>query len=133
MLEVRREVVLDSPPEEVWEALTDAEQLGEWFANEVELDPRPGGRGVFRWGDGSVRRAAVDVVEHGRRFGFRWHEEDADGAATRVEITLEETAAGTRLTVVESAAAPATALAGEWSWGLALLASLPRLQPLARA
>ena len=132
-MEVRREIVLPAPREEVWSALTEAERLGEWFANEVELDPRPGGEGVFRWGDGTVRRARVEAVEHGRRFAFRWHDEADDGAATRVEITLAETAAGTRLTVVESAPPGVTALAGEWSWSLELLASLPRLRPLARA
>ena len=33
------------------------QQLEEWFANEVELDPRPGGRGVFRWDNGEDARA----------------------------------------------------------------------------
>jgi uncharacterized protein YndB with AHSA1/START domain len=38
-MDVTREIELDAPPEEVWEALTDADQLAEWFANDVELDP----------------------------------------------------------------------------------------------
>ena len=46
-------------PAEVWEALTDPEQLEDWFATEVELEPRPGGRGVFRWGNGEERSASV--------------------------------------------------------------------------
>ena len=39
-MEVTREVVLEAPVEEVWDALTDPEQLEEWFANDVELDAR---------------------------------------------------------------------------------------------
>ena len=40
---VRREIVLPNPREEVWEALTDPERLEDWFANDVDLDLRPGG------------------------------------------------------------------------------------------
>src|SRR2546423_15414138 len=58
-VEVTREVVFPAPPEEVWEALTEPERLEEWFANEGELDARPGGAGVFRWGDGDERHATV--------------------------------------------------------------------------
>ena len=46
-MEIVREIELDASPEDVWEALTDETQLEEWFANDVELDPTPGGRGVF--------------------------------------------------------------------------------------
>ena len=62
-MEVTREIVFPDSPDEVWKALTEAEQLEEWFANDVELDPREGGDGVFRWDDGEERRAKVLVVE----------------------------------------------------------------------
>jgi hypothetical protein len=52
-----------------------------------------------------------------------------------VELALEDAPDGTRLTVVESVASGsgprASALAGEWSWGVAWLAALPRLRRLA--
>ena len=54
---IRREIVLPAPREEVWEALTDPERLEDWFANEVELDLRPGGGATFRWGNGEERHA----------------------------------------------------------------------------
>ncbi len=131
--EVRREVVLEERVDEVWRALTDPARLAEWFANDVELVAEPGGRGVFRWDDGTVRIAEVEDVEPGRRFSFRWHEQGSDDA-TRVELTLEEADDGTRLSVVETPlAAEASALAGEWSWGVSLLAALPRLRRLAVA
>ena len=136
MTAVRREVILDAPREEVWRALTRPERLREWFANEVELDARPGGEGTFRWGDGSLRRASVDAVESERRLAFTWRDEsDGAGAETHVELALEDAPEGTRLTVVEtptSGSGPrASALAGEWSWGVAWLAALPRLRRLA--
>ena len=61
----------------MWEALTERAQLEEWFANEVELDARPGGRGVFRWGNGETREAIVESVEEGAGSSLRF---DDDGA-----------------------------------------------------
>jgi uncharacterized protein YndB with AHSA1/START domain len=94
-MEVKREIVLPSEPEEVWSALTEAERLEEWFATDVELDPVPGGEGVFRWGDGEERHALVKEVEPERRFAFTWEE-------SRVVIELEPVKEGTRLVVTET-------------------------------
>ena len=62
-MEVTRSIVLPVTRDEAWEALTEPERLREWFANDVELDVRPGGEGVFRWENGESRRAVVDEVE----------------------------------------------------------------------
>jgi uncharacterized protein YndB with AHSA1/START domain len=105
-VEVTREIIFPVAPEEVWEALTDPDQLEEWFANDVELDPREGGEGVFRWDDGEERRATVVVAEPGERLVLDWDEEDEG----RVELTLEEVEEGTRLTVRESSPEFSTAL-----------------------
>jgi uncharacterized protein YndB with AHSA1/START domain len=103
-MEVTREIVFPDSPDEVWEALTDPEQLEEWFANDVELDVREGGDGVFRWDDGEERRAKVLVVEPGERLVFDWADEG------EVEFTLEEVEEGTRLLVRESTPEFSTAL-----------------------
>jgi uncharacterized protein YndB with AHSA1/START domain len=66
-LRVAREIVVPESTDDVWEALTDAERLEEWFATEVELDPRPGGEGIFRWGDGDERRATVREIAPAER------------------------------------------------------------------
>ena len=112
-MEVRREIVLPADREEVWAALTDPDRLEEWFANHVELDPRPGGAGVFRWSNGEERHAVVEAVEPEERLELAL---DDDG---NVAFTLEDDAQGTRLTVVESAPGP-RACAAEWSWGVEL-------------
>ncbi len=117
---VRREIVFPEPREDVWRALTEADRLEEWFANEVELDLRPGGEGVFRWDDGTERRATVEEVDEERRFAFTWEEEGED--ATRVEITLDDADGGTEVTVVESPAPEALQASADWSWGLTMLA-----------
>ena len=103
-MEVTREIVFPASPDEVWEALTEPEQLEEWFASDVELDPREGGQGIFRWGDGEERRATVLVAEPNERLVLDWEEEG------EVEFTLEEVEAGTRLLVRESTPEFTTAL-----------------------
>ncbi|MFN2629511.1 MAG: SRPBCC domain-containing protein [Gaiellaceae bacterium] len=103
-MEVSREIVFPVEPDEVWNALTDPDRLEEWFANDVELDPRPGGAGVFRWDNGEERRATVRVAEPGARLVLDWDDEGA------VEFTLEQVADGTRLVVVETPPAFTTAL-----------------------
>jgi uncharacterized protein YndB with AHSA1/START domain len=107
-MDITREIELEAPPEEVWEALTDEDKLAEWFANDVELDAEPGGEGIFRWDDGEERHAIVEEVDPERRFVFTWDE-------SRVGIELEEIPVGTRVTVVESPVA-------EWSTALELRA-----------
>ena len=103
-MEVTREIVFPASPDEVWEALTDPERLEEWFANDVEVDVREGGDGVFRWDDGEERRAKVLVVEPGERLVLDWADEG------EVEFTLEEVDDGTRLLVRESTTEFSTAL-----------------------
>ena len=72
--EVERETVLDAPAEEVWEALTDERLLGEWLADEAELDPEPGGRASFRFADGTEKVGTVLRVEEERELAFTWSE-----------------------------------------------------------
>ena len=85
-MEVVREIELDADPEDVWSALTDETQLEEWFANEVELDPTPGGRGVFRWDNGETREAVVESVEEGSRIVLRF---DDDGVVDLRVVPVE--------------------------------------------
>ena len=103
-MEVTREIVLPAPREEVWAALTEAEQLEEWFANDVELDLREGGEGVFRWGDGDERRAVVEEIDEARRLALRFED---DGL---VELVLDDSVGGTLLVVTETTPAFGPAL-----------------------
>lgn len=112
---VHRAVVLPVDRDRAWAAITDADQLACWLADEVELDPRAGGAAVFRWEDGETRVGVVDELEERRRLVFRWRdggEEAGDrvaagddgwlgGDESLVELTLDEVEGGTRVSVVE--------------------------------
>ena len=101
---VRKEIVLPAPREDVWEALTEPERLEDWFANDVDLDLRPGGVATFRWSNGEERHATVTEVEPERRLAFDWEDEGT------VAFELSDDADGTRLVVVESSPTWSTAL-----------------------
>jgi uncharacterized protein YndB with AHSA1/START domain len=103
-MEIVREIEVDAEPDDVWAALTEAAQLEEWFANEVELDPRPGGRGVFRWDNGETREAEVESVEEGSRIVLRF---DDDGI---VDLRVLPAEGGSVVQVRETAPSWSTAL-----------------------
>jgi uncharacterized protein YndB with AHSA1/START domain len=104
-MDVERERYLESSTEEVWTALTDPDELEQWFANEVDLDPTPGGHASFRWDNGEAREAVIEEVEAERRLVLRWL--DDDGV---VELELEPTGTGTTLRVIETSPEFAAAL-----------------------
>ncbi len=103
MPSVRREITLPVGPERAWELITDPRELEGWLADEVELEPEPGGEVRVRWEDGQQREGVVEAVEPERRLSFRWSGEDGDSI---VEWTLTPASAGTRLVVVERSLAP---------------------------
>jgi Activator of Hsp90 ATPase homolog 1-like protein len=74
---IERTLELAHPPAAVWAALTTAEGLNAWFGHQATIDLRPGGSAHMTWPGG-------------------------DTAEMRIERVEEPTAAGTRLTVVET-------------------------------
>jgi uncharacterized protein YndB with AHSA1/START domain len=102
---IEREIVIDAPVEVVWRAITEPDQISQWFADKVELEIEPGAHGYMGFGDqgGPV---VVEVVDQPTRFSFRWNhpaeEEPAAGNSLLVEFTLAGVGEQTRLRVVES-------------------------------
>lgn len=118
---VERTVTLPTDLEDAWALITRPEDLASWLGDEVQLDPTPGAAGRVVERDGTDRALVVERVEEGRRLSWRWWPEAGpEGAASRVEITLTPTEAGTVVRVVEAPAGPtapvASAATGEaWS------------------
>jgi len=129
--QVRRSVELDATPAEVWDALTERALMGEWLADEVELEAEPGGEIVCRYADGEERRGEVELVEEAERLAWSWRREG--GAPSRVELVLDAVADRTRLTVIETAPLradgplPLAAAGGNWGPPLARLQVAVRL------
>jgi uncharacterized protein YndB with AHSA1/START domain len=99
---VERELLLPASVEDVWEAVTGHG----WLAEEVKLDLVPGGEAEFRMADGIktgwVEEAVVPckAAPARARLAFWWA---SDGEpASRVELTIDEHHAVTRLRIVET-------------------------------
>jgi len=123
---VQLEAVYPHPPERVWEALTDAEQLGSWLMP-TDFKPLIGFRFRLDQPSGSPIEGKVIEVEEGKRLAYTWKEE---GEESIVVWNLEATSEGTRLTLehvpVEEPAVTCLALNMYFNWRYALRRSLPR-------
>lgn len=104
---VALELDLQHPPQKVWRALTEPALLSEWLLPIVELKLQPGAEFTFKappqphW-DGIVNARMIEVEPH-KRLSYRWVVGDID---TVVTFTLTPTAAGTRLSLVQSGFKP---------------------------
>jgi uncharacterized protein YndB with AHSA1/START domain len=90
--------LLRAPRERVYDAYTQAEHLDAWFTTGAEVDARPGGEMVWRWGDWgpdpvtAEDRGPVLEARRRERYVFAW-EEKLGG--TTVEVDFEEHEEGT--------------------------------------
>lgn len=118
--ELRAETVVDAPPTEVWDALTDLRRMPEWSPELVRMVPlRPGGLRLGQQYVGLNRRKAVvwptrsvvSVLQPGRALawdtrssGARWvYELAPEGSGTRV---VHRRPVPGRLTLLSKAFAP---------------------------
>jgi uncharacterized protein YndB with AHSA1/START domain len=114
--QLKREIVIEAPPEIVWDAVTEPDQIALWFSDAAEFDLQPGGAGSLTWHPGGratdelsetmVIPVQVLEVDPPRHFSFRWtHPEGAEATEENsllVEFTLTPEGDATRLSVVES-------------------------------
>lgn len=82
---IERELRIDATPEVVYEVISSPEHIREWWPDDAELDPVPGGIGTITFGDPTAPDAAVvplTVVEADppRRFSFRWVHDEGEAA-----------------------------------------------------
>lgn len=105
---ITRTIEVAAPPERVWQALTDHREFGKWFRVDLHgpfaVGEETTGAMTYPGFEGAPWRSRTEVMEAPRRFVFRWPvpEDAPDAVWSEVAFTLEPTAAGTRLTVVES-------------------------------
>jgi uncharacterized protein YndB with AHSA1/START domain len=102
---IERRVELPTTLELAWQAVTDPHWLSLWLADEIHLDPRPGGEARFQIG-AETRSGWIEEMsppdENGTgRLAFWWALDDEP--ASRVELTVTAVAGErTLLRVVEA-------------------------------
>ncbi|HZX08023.1 SRPBCC domain-containing protein [Kribbella sp.] len=105
---IEREIRIAAAPEVVYEVVSSPEHLREWWPDEADYKPVPGGTGTvgFRQDDGTLTVGlTVLEAEPPRRFVFRW-DYDGDTATPQnsVLVTFDLLAAdgGTLLRFAET-------------------------------
>ncbi|MFC3893855.1 SRPBCC domain-containing protein [Lentzea rhizosphaerae] len=88
---IERELHIDATPEVVYEVVSSAEHLREWWPDDAELDPVPGGTGRIVFGDpdspdAKVERLTVVEADPPHRFAFRWVYEDDNSLLVTMDI-----------------------------------------------
>ena len=69
---VTKEVLVDAPPDVVWRALTEADQLTRWFPVDARVEPGLGGSVWLSWGGGVEGQAPITAWEPNRH--LQWTE-----------------------------------------------------------
>lgn len=94
-------------PDRVYDTVTSAAHWNRFFTHSTELDPKPGGRMVFRWKDWGPNLYTVNaecnilICERPNRFVFQWYPVGKENPTT-IEFKLEAKYNGTVVTVTES-------------------------------
>jgi len=106
---------LPHPPERVWRALTDPEELRQWFMAKAKIDGRPGGSiemiagpAQFHWTGRILTWNPVSVLEY--EFNAEPCEQLPDGERSVVRYELRSVGACTLLTLTHSRLSKRTAL-----------------------
>ena len=101
---IKQTVVIKSSQENVFKALTKADELVRWFPSRAESDPRPGGKFKLFWDfvdtsqNGSQEGEYVDIVAN-KKLSYTW---TADSVPTLVSFDLSEANGETTLELEHS-------------------------------
>lgn len=101
------EIEIDASVEEVWKAITDAEELTRWLCDRAKVTPGPGGTYWIAWGEGPAEQAIekqFDVWEPGKHLRLTGGDLAAMGLAAPMveEYTIESRQGRTVLRMVHS-------------------------------
>ncbi len=120
-------VMIEAPPEAVFEFLVDAEKLTRWMGTSATIDPEPGGEFRLNVTGDDVAVGAYTVVDAPHRVAFTWGWDGNDGvppgsSTVTIDLTPVEDRTEVRLTHSGLPDADAVASHGEgWTHYLARL------------
>jgi uncharacterized protein YndB with AHSA1/START domain len=126
---VERTVNVVARRETVFRYFTDSERFAAWWGQGSSIEPRPGGRVHIRYPNGVVAGGEVLEISPPERIAFTFGYESGTPiavGASRVTISLEESAAGTRLLLRHElpTAASRDAHVQGWRYQLAVFANV---------
>lgn len=101
---IEREIFIASDPERVWQALTDAEQIVNWFALKADSRPGIGGHISLSWELKAIEPDRCHILDWqpGSRLLMTWRDAPGGDNELPVEITLSRREGGSLLRLVHS-------------------------------
>jgi len=126
--QLERSIQIEAPPATVFRYFTDSKRWAAWWGEGSTIDARPGGRVFVRYPNGAEAAGEVIEVDPPSRIAFTYgYLQSAPGPGeSRVTITLEPAARGTRVRLVHGfadAAARDHHVQG-WRYQLSLFANV---------
>ena len=103
--DVTKTLAVGAPPDAVWRALTDADELVRWFPLEARVEPGHGGSIWLGWPEPWHFDTRIDVWEPGRRLRLVEARDDP-GVTLAMDFRLERRDGGTTLRLVHSGFGP---------------------------
>ncbi|MBE4909846.1 SRPBCC domain-containing protein [Bacillus luteolus] len=94
MNKIKREIVVNAPLTQVWDALTKSEHLNRWYTKSAEIDFRVGGRGYLNHGWGATSEGVYTEIDEMKRFVLQ----SSDGDFTTI-TSLEKVETGTLVSI----------------------------------
>lgn len=97
-------VVIDTPPERVWKALTEPSEICNWFSEQAEVDGVVGGKMKLTWWGEMVGEMSIRAWEPERHLQTDWP--STNGGPLVVDYFLEGSGGSTTLRLVHSGFGP---------------------------
>ena len=100
MVAIVKELAVEAPPERVWSALTQPEEIGHWWTNDLNATPEVGSLAEFRfgeWGDFVIRFEVAELDAGKKVHWIHGYSSVAQWAETNVTWQLEPVQNGTRV------------------------------------
>ena len=105
---IEKKIVIDAPAEEVWKALTDPDELTNWFCLDSEVTPGVGGSITLAWAPDMRGEHEIFAWHPGRHLQTGWFEPVGEGKRVPlvVDYFLEGEGGKTVLRLVHSGFGP---------------------------
>ncbi|MFJ8260909.1 SRPBCC domain-containing protein [Rummeliibacillus sp. NPDC094406] len=91
---IKREIVVNAPLKQVWDALTKPEHLNRWYTKNAEIEFRIGGRGYMNHGWGATSEGIFTEIDTMKRFVLQ----SLDGDFTTI-TSIEEVEKGIHVSI----------------------------------